>query len=158
MKISGLQGSILENRIFEEGFQVESISTAKLFTLTRSTQPPTQILTIDKSNIASILPTLPFDQNIKEDIQNSVNQNLTIRIPQSEIQYEDWTGIGYIKENPVTGESGYMLSGMIAGGMTAWSADKWPEYYRDRLENPDSEPSTEDPASATSIQKITKTD
>jgi hypothetical protein len=33
--------------------------------------------------------------------------------------YEDWTGIGYIKENPDTGKSGYMLSGMIAGGMTA---------------------------------------
>ncbi|MEW6215506.1 MAG: hypothetical protein AB1478_09960, partial [Nitrospirota bacterium] len=159
MQLSALQGSILENRIFEDDFQVESISTAKLFQLaTRNMQPATEILTIDKTNIASILPTLSFDENIKEDITNSVNQNLTIRIPQSEITFEDWTGIGYIKEDPNTGESGYMLSGMIAGGMTAWRIDKWPEYYLERLRNPYSEPANYDPASAKYIQKITNTD
>ncbi|MGO8989042.1 MAG: RHS repeat-associated core domain-containing protein [bacterium] len=164
MTLSALQGSILEDRIFEDDFQVEGISTAKLFGLAHSMQPATEILTIDKSNIDEILPTLSFDQNIKEDIQNSVNQNLAIRIPclpqagATAIQYEDWTGIGYLKENPSTGESGYMLSGMIAGGMTAWGIDKWPAYYADTLSNSNSEPPNQDPTSATSIQKITKTD
>ncbi len=156
MQLSSLQGSILENRIFEDDFGVESISTAKLFGLANNTLIP--ILTIDKSNIFSILPSLPFDEGIKEDITNSVNQNFTVRIPQSEIPYEDWRGIGYIVENLETGESGYMLSGMIAGGMTAWGIDKWPEYYLERLENPDSEPPNYDPASAKYIQKIAKTD
>ena len=118
MKLSSLQGSVLENEIFEEDFQVESISTAKLFGLASATDPPTEILVIDQSNIDSVLPTLPFDENIKEDITNSVNQNFVIRIPKSELVYENWTGVGYIKEDPATGESGYMLSGMIAGGMS----------------------------------------
>ena len=132
MQISSLQGSVLENRIFEDDFQVGSISTAKLFQLA-NTQPVT-ILAIDQANIAAVLPTLTFDQNIKDDITDAVtNQNLTVRIPQSEIAYENWTGIGYIKENPATGESGWMLSGSIAGGMTAWSFDRWPTYYRDHL-------------------------
>ena len=88
--------------------------------------------------------------------------------PQSKIVYEDWTGIGYIKENPETGESGFMLSGMltshspdlsgVAGGMTAWGLDKWPEYYIERLINPYSEPPNYDPTSAAYIQKITYTD
>lgn len=158
MQLSSLQGSILENRIFEDDFLVESISTAKLFGLARSAQPATEILTLNKTNISAVLPTLPFDENIKEDIQNAVNQNFSVLIPQSEITFEDWTGVGYIKENPNTGESGYMLSGMIAGGMTAWGVDKWPDYYRDILENPYSEPPNYDPSSARYIQKISKTD
>jgi hypothetical protein len=122
MQLSALQGSILENRIFEDDWEVESISTAKLISLANSNQKP--VLTIDKTNVTTVLPTLPFDEEIKEDINNAVNQNFEIRIPDSEIIYEDWTGTGYIKENPATGETGYMLVGMIAGGMTAVSPDK----------------------------------
>jgi hypothetical protein len=117
MQLSSLQGSVLEHRLFENDFKVESISTAKLFQLV-SSQPGTSILTIDKTNVDAILPTLDIAENIKDDIRNSVNRNFAIRIPQSEITYHDWSGIGYIKENPETGESGWMLSGMIAGGST----------------------------------------
>ncbi|MCP4405970.1 MAG: hypothetical protein GY801_52845 [bacterium] len=117
MRLSSLQGSILEHTILEEDFQVKSISTAKLFQLANESQ--ISILSIDKSNIGTLLPTLPFADGIKEDITNAVNQDLTVEIPQSEISYEDWTGIGYIKEDPEAGASGWMLSGLIAGAMTA---------------------------------------
>ena len=88
------------------------------------------MLTIDKTNNETpVLPTLPFDEEIKEDITNAVNQNLTVKIPDQEMTYQDWTGIGYLKENPETKEAGYMLSGMIAGGMTAVSPDAWANQY-----------------------------
>jgi hypothetical protein len=124
MKLSSLQSSILENRIFEDDFQVQSISTAKLMTVANGSQA-SPILTIDKTNIDSVLPELPFDQSIKDDIINSVNQNLSIKIPSQELSYENWTGIGFIKENQETGESGWMLSGSIAGGMTAIKKELW---------------------------------
>jgi hypothetical protein len=123
MQLSSLQGSILEDRIFEDDFQVDSISTAKLFEVANTSQTP--LVTVDSTNISTVLPTLSFDDNVKEDITNGVNQNLTVTIPNQEMTYEDWTGVGYIKENPETGESGHMLSGTIAGGMTAVSPDKW---------------------------------
>lgn len=156
MKLSSLQGSILENRIFEDDFQVQSVSTAKLMTVANGSQIP--IITIDTTNVASVLPTLPFDQNIKDDITNAVNQKLTIRIPQSEITYQDWTGIGYIKENSITGESGWMLSGMIAGGMTAWDVSRWNDIIAGTLSSPYSEPPNYDPTSAQYISKILDTD
>jgi hypothetical protein len=156
MQLSSLQGSILENKIFEDDFQVQAMSTAKFLTLANSNA--VTVLTIDATNIDTILPTLTFDQNIKDDITTSISQGLVVRMPQSEISYENWTGIGYIKENPETGESGWMLSGSIAGGMTAWSFDRWPTYYADRLTNPYSEPSIYDPASTYFIDKITETD
>ncbi|MDT8318719.1 MAG: transglutaminase domain-containing protein [bacterium] len=123
MQLASLQGSVLENRIFEDDFKVDSISTAKLMQIAKSNSIP--MLEIDSSNADSILPTLPFDEYMKEDISNSVNQGLTVTIPQSEVSYQDWNGIGWIKENPATGESGWMLTGMIAGGMTSLNKNFW---------------------------------
>lgn len=144
MQLSALQGSVLEYRLFEDDFQVESISTAKLVQLCN--QPSAlncQLLTIDKSNIASLLPNLLLDEGISEDITNAVNQNYIVRIPRTDgnepaaVSYKDWGGTGYVKENLATGEAGHMLSGMIAGGMTAVSPDKWTnQSLRDKFSRP----------------------
>lgn len=143
MQLSALQGSVLEHRIFEDDLKVDSVSTAKLLQLAKASG--TSILTIDKSSINAILPTLSYDDNVKADITNAVNQNLTVTIPQNEIVYRDWSGIGYIKENPETGESGWMLSGQIAGSTTA--AIEWVnEYLKGTLQNPNSTPSADPPA------------
>jgi hypothetical protein len=132
MQLSGLQGSVLEHRIFEDDWKVSAISTAKLVQL--SGQLPAisaQLYTIDKTNIDAVLPTLDLDDSMKDGIRNSVNQNLVVLMPQADglpltaISYLDWTGTGYRTEAPETAESGWMLSGMIAGGMTAVSPGKW---------------------------------
>jgi len=156
MRLSSLQGSILENRILEDDFQVESISTAKVFQLANDNLVP--ILTINTDNIASVIDTLTFPESIKEDIVNAINENLVIEIPQTEILYQDWTGIGYIKENPETGASGWMLSGMIAGGMTAGGLNTWAENLKEIFANPHSDPPNYDPASAYYISKVYYTD
>ena len=158
MQLSSLQGSILENRIFEDDFKVESISTAKLFQLaTRNAQPATAIITIDKTNIDAILTTLSYDDSIKEDITNSVNQNYTIKIPESELTYHDWTGTGYMKENVETGESGWMLSGMIAGGCPVDAV--WLEqHFQNTLSHPYAGIVNNDPLSAAWLRKIAATD
>jgi len=123
MRLSSLQGSILENRVFEDDLKVDSISTAKVIQLANTSAIP--LIAIDKTSIDTLLSTLPFDDAVKADISNAVNQGLTVTIPQAEIAYQDWTGIGYIKEDPATGESGWMLTGQVAGGMTAWTPGKW---------------------------------
>ena len=122
MQFSSLQGSVLEHKIFEDDWRVTGVSTAKLIQIANQ---GAGLINIDGSDIDTVLPTLPVDDSIKEDIINSVNQNQTIRIPKSAMVYQDWSGIGYVKEDPDTGESGWMLSGSIAGGMTAVSPGKW---------------------------------
>lgn len=160
LRMSALQGSILENHIFEDDLKVDSVSTAKLLQLAVTGGTPTVL--IDKTNIDTILPQLPFDDAVTGDITNAVNQGLTVTIPQTEVAYQNWTGIGYIKEDPQTGESGWMLSGNVAGGMTAWSGERWDDpatrMVAEALMAPYSSPPSTDPASATLIAKIGATD
>ena len=113
---------------------MESISTAKL--IGRAREEGIEVLEVDEGDVDRLLSDLPLEEELKEEIREGVRQGLVIRLPRGEISYEAWRGIGYVVENPETGESGYMLSGGIGGGMTVWGMDKWPAYYRDRLMNP----------------------
>ncbi|MCM2358463.1 MAG: hypothetical protein NDI77_09965, partial [Geobacteraceae bacterium] len=156
MRLSALQGSILENRVFEDDFQVESVSTAKLLQLAAT--KGTQLFTIDKSNVDALLPTLPFDDAVNQDIASAVNQNLVVTIPRTEMTYRDWTGIGYVKENPASGESGWMLSGMVAGGDTADLPDKWAQWYLTQVLGSPYAKTNNDPRSAQRIIKVLAVD
>ncbi|ABQ24274.1 transglutaminase domain-containing protein [Geotalea uraniireducens] len=160
MRLAALQGSILENRIFEDDLKVDSVSTAKLLQQAKAGNTP--VITVDKTNVDVILPQLFFDDAVKADITNAVNQNLTVTIPQNEVTYLDWIGIGYIKEDVSSGESGWMLSGQVAGGMTAWSPDQWDasaaKAKSDALRAPFSGKPNTNPDEATSIVKIPITD
>ena len=156
MQLSALQGSVLENRLFEDAFEVDSISTAKLFGLANDSLIP--MVTVNSSNVATVLPSLPFADNIKIDISDAVAQGQTVRIPGQLVSYQDWTGIGYLKEDPVTGAAGYMLSGQIAGGMTAVTPADWVYPYLYALQNPSLQEVNEDPLAAETIHKISGTD
>ncbi|MHB8790485.1 MAG: transglutaminase domain-containing protein [Desulfobulbaceae bacterium] len=151
MQLAGLQNSHLEHRVFEEGFGVESVSTAKAFALALEHNIP--LTQIDAINIATALPTLALPATIAADITNSVHQGYQVTIPESELSHEDWIGYAYLKENPATSESGWMLAGEIAGGMTALNPSLWPEEYYDILTHPNTE-SSGDPASAVELRVI----
>lgn len=148
MRLSALEGSVLESRLFTDDFGVAAVSTSQLLASATSAS----LIHIDPTNIDALLPSLGLAENVRDDIVNAVHQGLHITIPAQEGTYHNWTGIGYLKENPVTGEAGYMLSGMIAGGMTveAWAAD----YRRDLLQSPFSAPPNRDPLAAAHIARI----
>jgi hypothetical protein len=152
MQLSALQGSYLESRVLEEDFQVGAVSTARLMGLAAA-QSIDQ-LRIDSTNIDTLLPGLNLPDNLAADITAAVGANLTVRIPAQMLSFEDWTGTGYIKENPDTGEAGYMLTGMIAGGMTAWSRARWSVDYLNPLTEPYAGEINDDPSAAVEIIKI----
>lgn len=149
MELSALQGSVLENQIFESALNVESISTAKLLGLAADAQIP--LLTLDAANIESELPTLSLADNVRADIVAAVGAGLTVRIPRFALTYHNWNGVGYIKENPTTGEAGYMLAGVIAGGATVLGVEMWPEEMRAVMIAPYQGEANLDPNQANSI-------
>ena len=93
---------------------LEDRPTATLGTLRKDGSPQASVvwyLWEDGEFIISTIHTTAKWHNLKRDPRSSV-----------------------VVEDPETGESGWMLTGGIAGGMTAWSLDRWPEYYRTRLD------------------------
>ncbi|MBU0673438.1 MAG: hypothetical protein KJ950_02190 [Proteobacteria bacterium] len=134
MQLSSLAGSVLEHRVFEEGFNVASVSTARVLGL--SNQNSLTPLVLDKSNFESELPGLALPENISEDIASAAWMGLRVIVPPFQSNFEDWLGYGYIKEDPVSGEAGYMLAGMIAGGMTALNPDRWPDEFKEPVSHP----------------------
>ena len=152
MELSGLQGSVLEDRILREDLGVDSISTARLLAIANNQGIP--LLTIDSSNIDTLLPSLPFGAKVKQDIRDAVQQGQQVLVPDRMLTVGVWTGVGYMRTDPLTGEAGWMLSGLIAGATFVVGFDDLPEYLRNVLSNAMSEPPSDDPDSVAYLYPV----
>jgi hypothetical protein len=86
------------------------------------------IYTINATNINEILPRLQVSEAVKAGIRGAVASGMVVTIPEKNIQYYNWSGVGYIVLNPETGAGAYMISGGLAGGHNAnGSEDEWEE-------------------------------
>jgi len=153
MELSALSGSVHEHRLFVNEFAVEAMSTARLLGLVRGGGLP--ILTIDAGNAAALLPGLPLEEAVVTDILAAVNDGLRVHVPSSPVTFHAWRGIGYLKENPATGEAGYMLSGGLAGGQTVLGRRDWPAEVAAILSEPFNGPPNEDPLQAFTLVGVT---
>jgi hypothetical protein len=114
MVVSGIGRSLWEDLILESFFNIPSVSAARLLKLANQQGIP--LYTIDKSNINLLLPQLQVSSEVIDDIKNAVNAGKKIIISKSNIQYNDWNGVGYIILDPVNGSGAYLISGGLAGG------------------------------------------
>lgn len=118
-----------EHGIFEQGYRLPGISTIKVLDV--ANRLGKRIFTITAANISGALSQLTVPANIKSDVQTAINAGLTVTIPESLINFEAWTGTGYIATDPVTGSSAYRISGGLNGGGTASPGDlfvKWVDF------------------------------
>ena len=103
-----------EHSVFEQMYQAQAVSTVKIFALANDQN--IAIRQITKENISTELPQIETSQEIKNEIQNSVNQGRVVTIPETPITYHSWTGTGWVDMDPNTGAAGYMIQGGLAGG------------------------------------------
>ena len=115
MMAAGMMGSGLEHGIFEQIYSgTEGMSAIKALSIASSTGIP--IYEINGDNINNVLPTLQVSDDVQQDIINQVGAGNIVIVPQSNISYLGWTGVGYITMDPSTGGGAYMISGGLAGG------------------------------------------
>ena len=112
MELSALEGSVQGHMTLEETLQTGSVSTARLLSLAKASGAA--VLTLDKTTAPDILPGLSLETGIRQDITSALNRNLSVQIPQERITCLDWSGRGYVKEDPRSMEAGYMLAGGIS--------------------------------------------
>ncbi len=117
MNVSGLGSSSWESSILGGFFSMPTVSAVKLLNAAYKQGIP--IYTITSSNMDSILPKLSVDSTVISAIQDAINAGDEVIISQSNIQYYDWNGVGYIVYDPATGAGGYMISGGLMGVGTA---------------------------------------
>ncbi len=124
---SGNLGSALEHGIFEQLYSVPSVSAVKILQVASEQGVP--IYSINASNVDAILPRLQVSQEVRDAVRNAVVQGREVIIPERNIQYYNWTGIGYIVLDPETGAGAYMISGGLAGGSWAIIMKCFKEIY-----------------------------
>lgn len=120
MVLSGADGSISENRIFEDMYDEEAVSTIKILELASDTGIP--IYKFDSGNIGSIYSSLNLSSSVESAIYSTVAGGHEVTVPRDNITYIEWYGTGYIDMDPATGAAGYIISGGHSGGATV---DVW---------------------------------
>jgi RHS repeat-associated protein len=154
--LSGLEGSILENRLFEDLWGVASVSTAKVLQL--AGQQGTPVLTLTRDNVDTELPGLPLDARAKEEIRDAALRGFVVRVPNQPIAFLTWTGSGWWIRDEATGESAWQLQGGHSGGVTAAAVIDWPDSeLRETLRDQGEDPAPEE-SQVTKINKFVSTD
>ncbi len=121
---SGLQGSVLEHRVFEDELQITSVSTVKALQL--ATAQGIDVLAITRANAESVVPSLPFDDGVKTEVLESALAGRLVRIPAAPVSLLAWTGVGYLILDEPSGAASYQLQGGHSGGVTAVVVNQMP--------------------------------
>ena len=113
----GAMGSFLEGHILDQAFLTKApygVSTTAI--LAKANQQGIPIHTVTATNIAAALPTLQITTDVRGDIENAINSNLRVTIPEHDVTVANYTGTGYFVEDPVTGTGAYLIDGGRNGG------------------------------------------
>jgi hypothetical protein len=118
MLTSGMDSSALENSLPEQLFStatnpVQGISAVKALQIANDQGIP--IYSINQSNISTVLPQLQLPSDVISDIQNAVFAGEIVTVSQTQINFNGWSGVGYIVIDPTTGAGSYMISGGLGG-------------------------------------------
>ncbi|MCL4479380.1 MAG: hypothetical protein M1381_09830 [Deltaproteobacteria bacterium] len=118
---SGMNSSALEASVPEQLWSTplhpaQGISAVKAIQIANDQDIP--IYSINQSNINAVLSRLQLPSDVISDIQNAVNAGEIVTVSQTEINFNGWTGVGYIIIDPTTGAGAYMISGGVGGSWT----------------------------------------
>ncbi|HET8940434.1 MAG TPA: DUF6531 domain-containing protein, partial [Rudaea sp.] len=147
MQLASLQGSVLEHQLFEQQWSVDSISADKGLALAQAAGNP--VLSLNQSSGTS---GLNQPQPVIDAIGAWLARGYVVDVPRDPITYEDWSGAVWRVRSLSSGESGYFISGALAGGSTAMPPELW--YFQDLaalLANPYSENPDTDPMSGVAL-------
>ncbi|MDD2731573.1 MAG: transglutaminase-like domain-containing protein [Candidatus Pacebacteria bacterium] len=132
----GLESSLNESSIFEDDYDIESISTVKgLRLINQGNIPDTNVVKITKDN-RYIIDTLDISQELKNKFKTSIDKGNVIYTPDKKITYHSFQGMVYIDINPNTSEGGYIIGEGLNGGYTVENfATVMMKFFAERLSN-----------------------
>ncbi|MBU4261860.1 MAG: hypothetical protein KKC76_08285 [Proteobacteria bacterium] len=130
MKLTGIHGSLMENRVFEEMFDQDAVSTIKIIQL--ASDAGIGICTIQTS-VYGECPGITQPSYVISALNSALSQGHVITIPEDPITVSQWSGTGYIDLDPTTGAGGYIISGGISGAVQTDAGGATVETWSDNL-------------------------
>ena len=113
MLLAGMTGSAWEHLVFEGFFSTAAVSSMKLLRTAADQGVP--IHRINSGNIAQILPLLSLAPEDLADIQNGIAVGKEAIVSQTEVQVDNYRGVGLLILDPAKGDGLYLISGGLAG-------------------------------------------
>ncbi|HSN56180.1 MAG TPA: DUF6531 domain-containing protein, partial [Candidatus Sulfomarinibacteraceae bacterium] len=149
--LAQLDASVSERAIFEDA---GVLSVSADLALVRAERLGVQVVRIDQANLASVLPTLPYEQPILAEIEGWVLAGGEALVPAQPVALQTWNGVGYLLVDPATGGARYQLAGALSGGSTAAPPDQVVQEFGLELWPPTRHPVNPDPASVVALRKL----
>lgn len=113
-ELLGAQSSFLEGEVFNQVLQREGI--ASVSALTRAKREGQTLTRVDGGNVDAVLAQADLGADAEAEIREGVARGRIAWVAESRIAFQQWTGTGYVIEDPGTGAAAYLISGGFAGG------------------------------------------
>ena len=149
--LAQLRSSTTEREVFEF-YGVTSVSADLALVLAE--RLGVEVIRIDQSNLASVLPGLPYQPQILAEIEGWVLAGGEALVPAEPVGLLEWTGVGYVLLEPATGEARYQLAGGLSGGSTAEPPDEAQQAFGLDLWPPTRFPVNTDPDAVVAVRKL----
>ncbi len=153
--LSGLEGSVLEARLFEDDLDIASVSTARALQLAPG--QGIEVRDIAPGEADLVLPELSLDEGVAAEIREASAAGFRVRVPAAPLALQAWTGSGYLILDDETGESAWQLQGGHSGGSTTPAVVDIPAEIVDTVWRQSESPSPR-PGGVAFIQKYDSTD
>lgn len=114
----GYIGSSLEHALFENESQ-GSVSTMRLLEIALQRGIP--VYRIDQTNKASVMPKLSLDSSIESYISKEIDAGKVVTVSEQMLKVNQWSGVGFIVLDPVSGAASYLISGGLNGVIQTFS-------------------------------------
>ena len=117
MNSHGAIATNMEHAMIELLYEVEAVSTGKIFHETAKQGIPIHVLD-DLETLEADLAAISAHSVVKNHIRAYVNAGYTAAIPQRGVTIGDWSGQGWTVMDEATGAAGYMICGGLHGDNT----------------------------------------
>jgi transglutaminase-like putative cysteine protease len=116
-RVTGTLGSLLEGRTFDGVFgrpMGSGVSSIQL--LREANEQKIPIYVITAANYADIAPRLNLDASTESDIAQAIQAGKRVTVSERAPLHGNWSGVGYIVEDPESGAAAYLIKGALNGG------------------------------------------
>lgn len=106
---SGVLSSLMEDHAFTQLHSLPTVSTIKALTV--ASAQGLAIYQVNASNVDEVLGRTALPSQVEDSIRDAVADGRVAVVPEAEVTYHNWTGVGWIEFDPDVGTAAWLIFG-----------------------------------------------